>query len=311
MNVPNFLVIGAAKSGTTSLYHYLSQHPEVYMSPVKEPHFFAFEGKKVHSPSPGSEGGINLKSVTDEGGYRALFGGASGEKALGEASTTYLYYPEAAARIKHHVPEAKLIAVLRDPAERAYSTFLALTLIGREPLRDFSRALEAEEERMQAGWEHIWHYKNVGFYHDQISRYFELFGRDRVQVHLYEDLSTDPSGVMRDIFEFLEVDQGFAPDTSFRHGISGVSKNRFLSRMLRQRHPVKDALKPFFPTALRQRLVSGLQRRVIVRPPFPKEERRRLVEAYTEDILRLQGLIGRDLSGWLQSSPSAKVGDRA
>ena len=309
MTVPNFLVIGAAKSGTTSLYHYLSQHPEVYMSPVKEPHFFAFEGKKVRFPSPGSKGGINLKSVTDEEGYRALFGGISGEKAVGEASTTYLYYPEAAARIKHHLPQAKMIAVLSDPAERAYSTFLALTLICREPLHDFSRALEAEDERMRAGWEHIWHYKNVGLYHAQVSRYFELFGRDRVQVYLYEDLNTDPMGVMRDIFRFLGVDKEFVPDTSFKHNISGVSKNRFLSRMLRQRHPVKDALKPLFPAAFRHKLVSGLQKRVIVRPPFPKEERRRLVESYTQDILELEGLIGRDLSGWRETSPAVKVGD--
>ena len=309
MSMPNFLVVGAAKSGTTSLYQYLNQHPEVYMSPVKEPHFFAFEGERLRFPSPGSEKGINLKSVTDESKYRALFEGVSGERAVGEASTSYLYYPGTAERIKHRVPEAKVIAVLRDPAERAYSTFLALTLIGREPFRDFSRALEVEEERVEAGWEHIWHYKNVGFYHAQVSRFFETFGRDRVQVHLYEDLNADPLGVMRGIFGFLGVDEGFVPDTAFKHNISGVSKNRFLSRMLRQRHPVKDALKPFFPKAFRQRLVSGLQKRVIVRPPFPREERSRLVEEYTGDIRKLEALIGRDLSGWLERAPAAKVGD--
>ena len=309
MSMPNFFVVGAAKSGTTSLYQYLNQHPEVYMSPVKEPHFFAFEGERLRFPSPGSEKGINLKSVTDESKYRALFEGVSGERAVGEASTSYLYYPGTAERIKHRVPEAKVIAVLRDPAERAYSTFLALTLIGREPFRDFSRALEVEEERVEAGWEHIWHYKNVGFYHAQVSRFFETFGRDRVQVHLYEDLNADPLGVMRGIFGFLGVDEGFVPDTAFKHNISGVSKNRFLSRMLRQRHPVKDALKPFFPKAFRQRLVSGLQKRVIVRPPFPREERSRLVEEYTGDIRKLEALIGRDLSGWLERAPAAKVGD--
>ena len=309
MTMPNFFVVGAAKSGTTSLYQYLSQHPEVYMSPVKEPHFFAFGGERLRFPSPGSEKGINLKSVTDESKYRALFKGVSGESAVGEASTSYLYYPGTAERIKHRVPDAKLVAVLRDPAERAYSTFLALTLIGREPFRNFSRALEAEEERIEAGWEHIWHYKNVGFYHAQVSRFFELFGRDRVQVHLYEDLNADPSGVMRDIFGFLGVDEGFVPDTAFKHNVSGVSKNRALSRLLRQRHPVKDALKPFFPKAFRQRLVSGLQKRVIVRPPFPRQERSRLVEGYTGDVRKLEALIGRDLSGWLERVPAVKVGD--
>ena len=300
MTLPNFLVIGAAKAGTTSLYHYLGQHPEVFMSPVKEPHFFALGGTGANFRSPGAEAGINRKSFADPEGYEGLFAGARGEKAIGEASTSYLYSPEAPERIKRRVPEARLIAVLRDPAERAYSTFLALRLGGREPLRDFSRALEAEEGRIRDGWEHLWHYKNLGFYHVQLSRYGKALEEGRLRVYLYEDLGADPRGVMRDAYRFLGVDASFEPDTSQRHNMSGVSNNGFLVSLVRKRHPVKTAIKPLVPATVRRRLVSGLQKRVLTRPPFPPEVRRELVEAYREDVLRLEDLIGRDLSAWLR-----------
>ena len=300
MTLPNFLVIGAAKAGTTSLYHYLGQHPEVFMSPVKEPHFFALGGTGANFRSPGAEAGINRKSFADPEGYEGLFAGARGEKAIGEASTSYLYSPEAPERIKRRVPEARLIAVLRDPAERAYSTFLALRLGGREPLRDFSRALEAEEGRIRDGWEHLWHYKNLGFYHVQLSRYGKALEDGRLRVYLYEDLGADPRGVMRDAYRFLGVDASFEPDTSQRHNMSGVSNNGFLVSLVRKRHPVKTAIKPLVPATVRRRLVSGLQKRVLSRPPFPPEVRRELVEAYREDVLRLEDLIGRDLSAWLR-----------
>jgi hypothetical protein len=300
VTLPNFLIIGAQKAGTSSLYYYLKQHPDVYMSPVKEPHFFAIEGGRANFRSPGAEAGINRKSVADSKEYEALFDGARGEKAIGEASTSYLYSPEAPGRVEDHLPEAKFIAVLRDPAERAYSTFLALRLGGREPLEDFSHALEAERERIESGWEHIWHYKNLGFYHDQLSRYGEALEEGRMRIYLYEDLSADPRGVVRDAYRFLGVDDSFVPDTAQRHNMSGVSKNGFLVSLVRKRHPVKTAIKPLVPAAVRRRLVSDLQERVLSRPPFPPEARRELVEAYREDVVRLQDLIGRDLSAWLR-----------
>jgi len=302
--MPNFLVIGAAKAGTTSLHYYLGQHPEVFVSPVKEPHFFALGGERPRFRSPGADGGINLKSVADPRGYERLFDGVRDEKAVGESSTSYLYSPEAAGSIKSLMPEAKLIAVLRDPAERAYSTFLALRLDGREPLGDFSLALAAEDERIEGGWEHIWHYKSLGFYHAQFARYREAFEEGRLRVYLYEDLSADPRGVMRDAYSFLGVDDSFTPDTARRHNMSGVAKNGFLVSMVRKRHPVKTAIKPLFPASLRRRLVSSVQERVLSRPPFPPEIRRELVDAYREDVLMLQEMLGRDLSAWLRAEPA-------
>src|SRR3712207_6354190 len=133
MTMPNFLIIGAMKSGTTALYYYLEQHPEIYMSPVKEPNFFSSQEQENAADA-----------VTDIGTYQHLFRGVSGEKAIGEASHSYLYEPGAAAEIRRYLPEAKLIAILRNPIDRAYSHFLHMVRSGTEPLDDFAQALQEE-----------------------------------------------------------------------------------------------------------------------------------------------------------------------
>ncbi len=307
MTMPNFLVIGAQKAGTTALYHYLNQHPQIFMSPVKEPHFFAFEGKELDFRGPYDREVLGHMVVSDEGAYRALFDGAGGERAWGEASSMYLYLEEAVERIKRHTPEARLIAVLRNPVERAYSSFLHMVRDGREPIPDFGKALEAEEERIKGNWSPIWHYRRMGFYYEQLVRYYEAFGLEQVKVRLYEDLDSDPLGVLRDIHGFLGVDPAFVPDVSARYNVSGVPKSKrlhALHKFLLRQNPVKVVLKPFFPKKLRRRLVEGslnaLRNRNLVKPPFPEEVRRALIGDYKEDVLKLQELIGRDLSRWLR-----------
>jgi hypothetical protein len=307
VTLPNFLVVGAQKGGTTALYQYLKQHPEVYMSPVKEPHFFAFEGERLDLRGPRDLEILSHIAVTEVEAYRELFRGTSGETAVGEASAVYLYSPKAPERIKHHIPEAKLIAVLRHPAERAYSSFLHMVRDGREPLDDFAAALEAEEARIRGNWGHIWHYKRAGFYHAQLERYYERFEREQIRVYLHEDLDEDPAGVLRDVFRFLGVDGAFVPDTSTRHNVAGIHKSKSLHALhafLIEPRPIKAALKPLLPTGLRRLavalLVNGIRNRNLVKPPFPAEVRARLVEEYREDVLKVQGLIGRDLSKWLE-----------
>ena len=299
MTLPNFLIIGAQKSGTTSLYHYLEQHPEVYMSPIKEPRFFALEGRKPDFRGPGSEERVNRWAVTDIEEYRALFEGVEGEKAIGEASVTYIHSPQAPERIKHHVPEAKLVALLRNPVERAYSAYTQRVRDGREPL-SFGSALREEESRLRDNWSPGWGYRRLGFYHRHLKRYYALFGKESIQVHLYEDLSEDPVGVSQDIFRFLRVDDAFVPDTSLRHNVSGIPKSQALLRLVKQPSFVKSALRPLLPGGLRKRLSVNVRNWNLEKaPPLPEEARRELAEAYREDILGLQDLIGRDLSGWL------------
>jgi hypothetical protein len=295
--MPNFFIIGAQKAGTTSLYYYLKQHPQVYMSPVKEPHFFEGMDSKYRKR------GRSLPPVTDLGDYQALFEGVTDEKVIGEASASYLYSPKAPALIERSVPHAKLIAVLRNPADRAYSNFVHCVQIGREPLASFVEALQAEEKRIREGWGPLWHYRQKGFYYTQVKRHFNTFGQDRFKVYLYDDLKGKPLDMLRDIFRFLDVDETFVADLSIEHNTAGLPRNKSIyavAKRLASRNPaLKVALLERFLPAGPRRYVKN---RVFVKPPpLPAEVRRQLIDSYREDILKLQELIQRDLSPWLEN----------
>lgn len=296
--MPNFLIIGAAKSGTTSLYYYLKQHPQIYMSPKKELRFFALEGTRPDFRGPNDEA-ANRDAITTVEEYRKYFEGARGEKALGEASPFYLSSPVAASNIRRHIPGVKLIAVLRHPAERAHSSFMHMVRDGYEPLKDFAAALRDEERRVADGWSYIWHYKRRGFYAAQLARYFELFDASQFRIYLYEDFCADPRRLLQDIFRFLEVDDDFAPDISLRHNVSGVAKNRALQNFLVGRGRVKSFAELLVPERVRLRAGAAVRRANVARQRLDPRLRAELVEDYREDILRLQELTGRDLSHWL------------
>jgi Sulfotransferase domain len=292
MTMPNFLIIGAMKSGTTALYYYLEQHPDIYMSPVKEPNFFSSQEQENAADT-----------VTNIGTYKHLFSGGSGKKAIGEASHSYLYEPGAAAEIRRYIPEAKLIAILRNPIDRAYSHFLHMVRTGTEPLDDFEQALREEEVGIHK--ERIFQdYVGRGFYYSQLKRYFDTFDREQIRVYLYEDLSDSPISTMQDAFQFLEVDDSFAPDVSLRRNVSGNPKYKTLDRLLRRQSRVKYAVKIYLPARLRWRLSRTFDelktRNLVEPPPIRPEVRRQLIEVYREDVLRLQELLARDLSWWLQ-----------
>jgi hypothetical protein len=307
MTMPNFFIVGAQKAGTTSLYHYLDQHPEVYMSPIKEPFFFD------HAMDP--EGGVVGREFgghrqpprfADIGEYRALFEGVENEKAIGEATPLYIYAPGTPERIERHVPGAKSIALLRHPADRAYSAFLHAVRIGVEPLTDFAQALRAEPRRVRDGWHYVFHYRSRGLYYQQLKRHYEVFGRERLGVWLYEDMREDPAGVTREVFRFLEVDDAFTPDTSARHNPAGVPASAPARAAMRATDRavggLRKALAPtsgVLPLAVRMR--RAVHGRILTEPP-PMDPvlREDLTRSYKKDILRLEDLIGRDLSAWLR-----------
>jgi Sulfotransferase family len=302
MTMPNFLIIGAGKSGTPALVRYLEQHPEVYMSPKREPGFFALEGRELDSfAGPVDRERMRQRGViTDIEGYRALFAGVAGEQAVGEGSVIYLHAPEAAGRIRRRLPEVKLIAVLRNPVERAYASYLWKSWAGWERL-GFSDALAAEEQRTRDGWVPGWQYRQAGFYHAHLTRYYELFRPDQISVYLYEDLNDDPVATTQSVLRFLEVDDAFVPKTSINPGdAASPAKSRALQTFTDKPNPLKSVIKPFLPGGLRQRLTANLRNRNRADvPPMPESIRAELTDAYREDLLKLQGLIGRDLSGWL------------
>jgi hypothetical protein len=304
MTMPNFLLIGAAKCGTDALCDYLSQHPKVYVSANKEPNFFVAEGQpKIPYRGPRDRDVLTgfdswISTVED---YRALFDGVTTERAIGEGSTWYIYDESAPGRIRCHVPHARIIAILRNPVDRAYSAFTMMLRDGRETTTDFGRALAMEDGRVQDRWEPLWHYRRMGFYHAQVKRYYDAFGPARVRVVLHDDFVARPRDVMRDIFGFLEVDDGFEPDTTRQLNVSSVPRSLAVQRFVTGRNPIKAIAKAVAPDDLRQRIKEKLVHSTLTKPaPLAPELRQQLAGVFREDVLQLQDLLGRDLSRWLR-----------
>lgn len=296
MKIPNFLIIGAAKAGTTSLYDYLNQHPQIYMSSIKEPRFFALEGDKLDFRGPAQ--GINRTSVTKWEQYCQLFQEVTTEKAIGEASTIYLSNPKAPDRIKHYLPEVKLIAILRDPAERAFSSYVHLVRDGYENL-SFTEGLEAEATRIKENWQPLWYYKERGFYYEQLQRYFTIFKPEQIKICLYEELAADSTAVIQQLTRFLGVDDTFTPDLT-RKNVSGIPKNKFLQNLFTKDNPIKSVVKPLLPKSLRQSVLENVTKSNLgAKPTLSPQMRQKLISIYREDILKLQELIQKDLSRWL------------
>ena len=292
---PNFLLIGAPRSGTTMLYEGLSQHPEIYMSPRKEPWFSELTGQ--FGPWLGPRDGQPVSTWSE---YEALFAGANGAKAIGEGSTLYLGAPEGPRRIRASIPDARLVCILRNPVDRAYSNFLEHLQEGREAEFDFARAVALEGERLSRHWAPSWAYTGLGYYGEQLTRYFTEFPREQVLVLLYEDLARDRTGVYSRIFSFLGVHPGIIPVLPPRiNENSGIPKNRVVHALLTHPNPVRHALRSVLSSRQRRAVRSWLLHHTLMRPRLDPELRRELTERFRPDIEKTAELIDRDLSPWL------------
>ena len=233
--------------------------------------------------------------------YESLFDGITTEKAYGEASPLYIYHPTAPERIHHHIPDVKIIAILRNPTERAFSHYLHICRIGKEPITNFAEAIAAEPQRLQDNWNTLWHYRRRGQYGEQLKRYFDLFDRSQIRVYLNEDLKTNPQAIFKDAFQFLGVDDQFQIDTARRHNSAKkLPKNKTIHSFLTQQNPLKSLIKPLLPAHYRQQLRKQINQQNLAVPTLSQEMREQLVSWYQDDILTLQDLIQRDLSAWLE-----------
>jgi hypothetical protein len=299
---PDFIVVGAAKSGTTSFFQYMGQHPEIYLSPEKEPHFFALGGAMPTFSGPGDDW-FTRHSVADRSAYQSLFEKAPSAALCGEASPLYLYHPRAPGAIRRMCPSVRLIALLRDPAERAFSQYLHMVRHNREPLPTFTHALAAAPERSRAGWEWYWQYLDFGFYAHQLQRYLRRFDRRQIRIYLYDDFCSKPASVLKDAFYFLGVDPTFDPQRIRRHSVTGRPYSDWLNRILYQsEHTIRQLLHPvgkLLPLEAKRRLMRWLKHRNLQRPSLAPAVRQHLIDRYRSDILALQALLDRDLSSWL------------
>ena len=292
MTLPNFIVIGAAKAGTTALYWYLAEHPDVFMSPVKETNFFAYgrdaRGQLLYGDPEHHQ--FPVKSLSE---YEELFTEAGKAAAVGEASPMYLECPQAAGRIRALLPDTRIICGLRHPVDRAYSDRLMY-------LRSLGRALDpAHDLSVSAAWARPdSHWMRIGRYHEQLTRYYEAFEREQIHIFLFDDLKRNPLRVMQEMYRFLGVEPGFVPDFATPHNVGGMPASKLLESVFTSR-AIRSAVGSWMPTRAANWVRQLRTRNMRQAPPLPAELRQELTRQFRADIARTSELIGRSLEHWL------------
>jgi hypothetical protein len=296
MPLPDFFIVGAFKCGTTALYEYLRQHPQVFMPFHKEPLYFGDDLTRRYGRMARQQ-------------YEALFADARPGQRVGEASAWYLYSGSAAHEIASASPAAQIIIMLRNPVDVMYAQHSQLIFNVEEDLVDFAQALEAEParrrgERLPSGplrVENLFYRESVRFA-EQVQRYYDAFGRERVHVIVYDDFRDDTPTAYRAVLAFLDIDPAFAPDFA----ISNPNKRVRLPALQRLVYQPPGPLLRLVPIIRRFPLAHAVRDQLLRlnstaarRQPMDPDLRRRLIEEFTPEINRLGDLIGRDLSGWL------------
>jgi hypothetical protein len=288
MRTPNFFIVGAPRCGTTSMYAYLRQHPEIYVSPHKEPHFFGSD----LTPLPGG--------IREEELYRQLFAGAGSQPRVGEGSVWYLSSQRAPSEIRAFAPDARILILLREPGQMMHSLHALFTRTGNEDLPAFEEALAAEPERragrcIPAGAylpEGLL-YTEVARYAEKVERYFTVFGRENVHCILFDDLVRDTAAVYRTVLEFLGVDPDFQAELHPQRANERV-------RMMAIRQLART------PPEVRRRIQFKDIREHEGGPriPLAPELAERLRELFAPDVARLATLLDRDLGAWMPGQMS-------
>jgi hypothetical protein len=306
---PNLFIIGAPKAGTTSLYEYLRGHPDVYMSPVKEPAYF--------SPDVPPQK-VRFAYGRDEDRYLQLFAGARDERFLGEASTYYIYSRQAPRLIHEFEPEARIVAMLRNPVEMAWALHGQRAAHGREPIADFGEALAADERPDAGGIERRAQVDKVGRYRDraryaeQLEHWFEVFGRDRCHVIVFEEFAADTGTEFRRLLEWLDIDPDYRPESFAVHNPShrvrrGALRSAINTRV--GRWATQRLLPRIVGFERAARLADGVRRSDVGRTPEKRKPigegvRRQLEADLRPDVDRLSEMLGRDMAAFWFGDPS-------
>lgn len=317
---PNFFIVGAPRCGTTSLFEALSQHPDVFCCPVKEPNYFAFEASErdaalEHARSQGLliERGLSRllapPMVAVVGGYEtylALFRGWSGQRAVGEASTSYLSSSAAASAIAAYCPDAKIIIVLRDPVARAYSDYLMLRQLG-QALGSFDAAVRREMLEIRDGHSCGRGIIRSSCYAGQIRQYLEHFPRRQLLFVLFEELVRQPEVTLQRVFRHLDV----APVAGEHVRITWRNKSQsarvdWINRAL-FRTGKKWLLLRLVPKPVR-RWLGRIYYAADRPPPLSVHDREWLCDLFRADIQQTSALIDRDLTHWAAGIGTAASG---
>ncbi|SMO85081.1 sulfotransferase family protein [Fodinibius sediminis] len=296
----NIFIVGAAKSGTTALYYLLNQHPAVCTPAVKEPNYFSNIDNSSDPVKPGKGPGddstVWTASLRD---YRRLYRPEATHTHQVDASVSYLYSSTAASHIADYNPESQIIIVLRNPVERAFSHYKHLLRDGRERA-SFAEAIKREQSRIQKGWEFSWHLQHMGYYSQQLQRYFNHFRRDQIHIYLFEDIKENIESVVNELTARLGLEAFNYDFTQQERNASGLARSWLLSRFVNWILGYKATINKIIPPMVSHRALQWF-RAVNVRKSdltIPDKLRRELIEQFADDTEQTAQLIGRNLDTW-------------
>jgi len=308
---PNFFVVGAAKSGTTTLSNWLDSHPEVYISPIKEPNFFStdidislfepfykkntfFADTAYFSNRPLKK--VHLSFIRSNENYNALFEDVLEEKAIGECSTSYLYSELAAENIKKYQPDAKIIIILRNPVSRAFSHYLMALRFGYTS-KKFLEEIEIDRKRLNKGWGISRLYIELGMYSEQIKRYYNHFAPDKILILLNEELNNNTLQTFNKVCDFLNVSKINHIQLN-RYNEANIPKMPVFNRLV-SRSGLKFIVQKLVSDKFKDQVLKLLFSKSDV-PVISKSEKEFLLKIYKPDIISTSEIIGRDLNHWLK-----------
>ena len=292
--LPNFIIAGTTRSGTTSLYHYLMQHPEIDFPKLKEPRYFSSLNLELPQNGPG-DFSVDKKLILSFEEYKQLYSNIK-NTYVGDASSEYLYhYDISAANIKEKLGDIPIIIILRNPVERAFSAYNNLVRDCRED-QTFENALDLEDERIQNNWDMMWHYKNVGLYYEQVKTYTQIFSR--VKILIFEDFVQDANSKMKELFDFLGIKSDVKIDVRTRYSHSGKARNKLIQRLSSRKNPFINNLRVLALKCIPRKYLEWLGEKALVNETIMPDTRKMLYNYFQNDIKKLERLINKDLSHW-------------
>jgi hypothetical protein len=311
---PDFLVVGAPKAGTTALHAALAEHPQVFTSTPKEPKYWLCDD----APPPAWRGPGDAHSQQEwiwrRQEYEQLFASAQPHQVRGESTPFYLWSRGAHRRLADSLPDVRLIVVVRDPIDRAYSNWMHLWSDGLEPEADFVRAFERQDERVAAGWAPFWRYRDLGLYGEQLEHLYQYVDRDRVLVLRYRDLIDEPSATVDRACRFLDIRTGLVdtiPRDNSRHFVEPGWRARLFGPVVRAGAALGAFAPPRVWRSASAPLVAllagpGTQHR----PHLEADQRARLLPAFADDIALLSSLTAEDFGDWLSTASRGSFMER-
>jgi hypothetical protein len=298
--LPNFLIVGAAKSGSSALYYSIKGHPDIFMSQVKEPSYFSSQGIEFPGNGPGDDRKVYINHFED---YRKLFSRAGNEKRIGEASTDTMYYHQfTIPHIKKLLGDPAILFILRDPIERAFSAYYHLVRDKRETLT-FEEGLDQEAWRIANNWHGMWHYKTRSLYFQQVKPFYESFSK--VKIVLYEDYKKNPQMVVSDICGFLGIDSNYqAPQEKTKYNATGLPRSKWVNNLFLVKNPFQRMIRSVGSSLLSEdgwvKLRESIREKNLKKPEIKAETRKMLREYFYNDVQELHELTHIKIDYWLR-----------